>query len=210
VDSKADTGAQPDNFDDLDGEIAAAAVRLEKLGKTPEEALALLERHEQSPETFNLEAEGWSYDQYLAALKLECFCYLSLVSKEEYTDGMTAAWAARLLHTVTDQQANKIINNMLPDYRIGEKVRTKAAENYASTPADRLQRRERICEIDRKLVLDWVLIQKRSLRSHTKDKRCRAVAAEYFRQHGVKVSAKIVERDLKAALAERWGASRQK
>jgi integrase len=210
VDSKAEPGAQPDDFDDLNRGIAAAAIRLEKLGKTPKKALALLERYERSPETFNFKAEGWSDDQYLAALKLACFYWLSLVSKEERTDGMTAAWVARLLHTVTDKQGNKITKDMLPDYLIGERVRTKAAENYGSTPADRLQRRERICEIDRKLVLDWVLVKKRPLRSHTNGKRYQAVAAEYFRQHGVKVGPKTVERDLKAALAERWGAPRQK
>jgi hypothetical protein len=182
----------------LGQKILAAQHHLRNLGKSPADALGLFKRFERSPETFNFAAAGWSAAQFLAASKLLFLCGLRGASTKNRMSGMAAAWLATVLDEVTERQANKIINDMLPNYRIGEKLHRKGAENFG-TPETRFQRSQHLSEINRDVVLEWVFVKKRPLRLLTHGKRYRAVADLYYRRHGgKKVSPKTVERSLKA------------
>jgi hypothetical protein len=107
---------------------------------------------------------------------------------------------------VNENQANKTFNDMLPDYLIGNKVRRKGAENFGS-PEDRHQRSQRLDDINRDVVLDWVFVKKRPLGSLRHGKRYQDVADLYYRRHHVKISPKTVERALKDLRCSSVGAN---
>jgi hypothetical protein len=190
-------------FSLLDEKIRAATQQLRKLGKTPADAIALL-RNITGPvagneKPFGFPPTGWQDKQAWAARELAHLCTLKellrLASKSTHREDLTAALNLSLDYAHAREnrvrcELNEIIVEILPDYRLGKKVREKGQQAYGSW-ADRYRQAEEFRQIDRQLSKR----NRPSKRMRSQSARYRDIAEEYCARHPDKsVSAKTVER----------------
>ena len=185
----------PGETEEIDQEISNALRRLEEHGKSPSDGIALLASLLKSQQS-EFSKSDWSEDQVRTALELGCLCVFRIAQSGQLAaDPIALSTIGRWYGAIVRRQRDEMIHDMLPDWHRGKKAREKGAENHGS-PAERAKRRERMREINREILLDWVQHKRRRLRSLTKIKRHKLIAKEYQKRYGSVFSHKTVERDL--------------
>ena len=181
----------------LDKRIRRATSELHNLGKTPPDAVTLLRklvgRRTRRSESYKLILADWSRSQFLVAIELAQLCALQQMLDSPSTPSLTVVMLAL---DYADTRVNrerhyfkKMIEDMIPDYGRGKKVREKG-QNALGSRLDRYLQAEEFRRIDRELT-ERPRASKRSRSPHAL---YRDIAREYSAR---KISYKTVERRLK-------------
>ena len=142
----------------LDKRIRAATSELHNLGKTPLDAVTLLRklvgRRTRRSDSHDSILADWSQAQYLAAIELAQLCALQQMLDSPSTPSLTVVMLAL---DYADTRVNrerhyfkKMIEDMIPDYGRGKKVREKG-QNALGSWIDRYRQAEEFRRIDREL-----------------------------------------------------------
>jgi hypothetical protein len=153
--------------EELDQKISAAKGWLEKLGKSPRDALALFRALandvDRGCRNFDFSTVQWSTRQVWAAFELMCLCGLREAQSSRSPASNRAVVTLALWYAdAIEQQRDQIVAEMLPDYRRGKRVREKGKEPHRSWAS-----RYRQAEQFRKIALE--LRQPRSQNARHRD-----------------------------------------
>lgn len=198
---KPEAGLTPATLGEIeqtDQKIASLAERLDQFGKSPADVIALFERLESEGfEGFDFSKAQWSIDQIRTSIELMCLCMFRTVQSGDLRpDPVALATVALWYGSVIQQRAHRIFDGMLPDYERGRKAHEGSAKSR-STPEARALRRQRVQNINPKVLLDWIKLKgPGSLDALTKIRQCELIAKELQKRYGERISPKTVGRIL--------------
>ncbi len=191
-----DRSADPGEIEETNQRISDAVDRLDSLGKTPADVIALFGQITSK----DFDSEQWLADQvwsapaFWTAIELACLCTFAEAQSGRFSADPTALTAIALWYgDVIRRQNARVIDAMHPDWDRGRRAREGGAERLDTSSEKRATRPDQVWEV----LLDWVKHNKPLLNSLSKVRLFKRLADEFEKRHGTKISYKTVERDLK-------------